>query len=337
MAKSKANIPSVSEAVKNIKKGKLLPVYYFFGEDDYNLENSLKAIEDGVKPFLSSEFDREVFYGEEKNYSEIINFAYAFPFGSQKKLIIFKEFEKVKDKKNLVSYLESPPDFTVLVLIHYGSITNFLTEPFESLLKNNFLFEAKELKGRSLVEWLIEFSESKGKILASDNAQMLVDISGENRSMLESQLEKIFIFLGEKGEITREAIASLSTELKEFNIFDLQNALGKKEKGKALNIAFNMLANGAEPTFIIFMLTKYFTGLSRVNEMKEQKIPEQTAARIVGTHPYYYKDYLNARLRFSDGDIMKAVQSLLKAELTFKTTSVDERSLITILITEILQ
>jgi DNA polymerase-3 subunit delta len=104
----------------------------------------------------------------------------------------------VKDKKNLVSYLESPPDFTVLVLIHYGSITNFSTEPFESLLRNNFLFEAKELKGDNLVNWLIEFVEAKGKILTSDNAQMLVDISGENRSMLESQLEKIFTFLGEK-------------------------------------------------------------------------------------------------------------------------------------------
>ena len=95
--------------------------------------------------------------------------------------------------------------------------------------------------------------------------------------MLEDQLEKIFIYLGTKKEIDYETIKALSTSLKENTIFDLQDAIGGKSKEKSVKILYNLLDNGIEPTFIIAMLTKYFTGLSRVNEMKE-KIPDDSSS-----------------------------------------------------------
>jgi DNA polymerase III delta subunit len=83
------------------------------------------------------------------------------------------------------------------------------------------------------------------------------------------------------------------------------------------------------------MLTKYFSGLSRINEMKE-KIPDAQAARIVGTHPFYYKNYILARQKYSDKDLYRALNALLKTDIQQKTTSADPKSLFTILITEIL-
>ena len=336
MAKSKVNIPGVSQIVSDLKSGKLLPAYFFFGEDSYSLDAVVNLIDETVKPQIESDFDRETFYGEDKNLLDILNFASAFPFGSGKKFIILKEFEKIKDKKQLASYIESPPQFTVLVIIQSGTISGFESEPYKSLLKHNFIFEAKELKGENLVAWLVNHVKAKGKIISTDNARMLIDISGENREMLEAQLEKIFIYLGAEKEITLESIKSLSTSLKEFTIFDLQNALGEKDKERSIKIAFNMLDKGIEMTFIIHMLTKYFTGLSRINELIEKKIPEQTAARIVGTHPFYYKNYLSARKRFSDPALFNTAKSLLKADLSVKTTNADSKTIISILISEIL-
>ena len=104
----------------------------------------------------------------------------------------------------------------------------------------------------------------------------------------------------------------------------------------AVKIALKLLEQGKEPTFIIYMLTRYFTGLSRVNELREKKLPENTAAGIVGTHPYYYKDYLNARSIYSDRDIFHISEALLKADLLIKTTSTDYKSVITLLLAEIL-
>ncbi len=70
---------------------------------------------------------------------------------------------------------------------------------------------------------------------------MLTDISGENRNTLEAQLEKIFLYIGDSKEITIESIRGLSTSLKQYTIFDLQNAIGKKSKSHALKVANNLL------------------------------------------------------------------------------------------------
>ena len=335
MAKSKA--PSILEALTGIKKRKFKPVYYFFGEDSYNLSHTLHTLEEAFQPLLLSEFDKETIYSEDRSINDILGIATAFPFGSEKKLIIVKEAEKIKDKKPLKDYASSPAEFTVLTFFHNGAITNLSSEPFKTLDANEFLFEAKELKGKNLIDWLINIAEEKEKKLSEENAQMLVDIVGENRSMLEDQLEKICVFLNKEKEISLESIKQISSELKQFNIFDLQNAIGLKDKAKALTVANNLLDNGAEPTFIITMLTRYFTGLAKIPELQSKNTPLQEAARIVGTHHFYYPNYVKARNLYSDEKLVEVFRVLLKADISVKTTSADDKTIITLLIAEILQ
>lgn len=334
MAKVKS--PSILDVIPSIIKGNLKPLYYFYGEDYYLLQNALKTVEASASSFIKSDFDKEIFYGEGKSLDEIFNFASAFPFGSEKKLIVVKQFEKVKDKKPLKQYAASPVDFTVIVFMHDGTISNLNAEPYKTLLQQNFIFEAKELKGKNLVRWLTGYVEERGKSISEENAQMLMEISGESRTMLEGQLEKIFTFMGDGREITFAHIQALSTKLKQYSIFDLQNSIGNKKKDKAITIAFNLLDHGAEPVFIIAMLTRYFTGIARVGELTKLNITPAEAAKIVGTHPYFYKDYQQARLNYSDKSLTKVFRALLDADLSVKTTSADNKNIITVLISEII-
>ena len=336
MAKKKVNIPSILEVNKELKKNNILPIYYLCGEDSYNIDITLANIQKKASPFIASDFDKETIYGENKTYLEVIDYAQAFPFGSEKKLIIFKQAEKPKDKKDLVRYIESPAEFTILICIHDGTISNPESEPYNTLLKNGYLFEAKELKGKHLLDWLLAEVESRNKKITNENAGLMIDIVGESKQLLELQLDKILLFLGEKDEITLEAITSLSTRLKEYSIFDLQNAIGKKNKELALKYAYNLLEKGNDLVMILAMLAKYFTGLARVSELISTNVNEYQAARIVGTHPYYYKDYIEARRKYSDKEIVKAFRALLNADLTNKTTQTDQRTIITLLIADII-
>jgi len=337
MAKSKA--PAIQDIEKQLKQKKILPVYYLFGEDSYSVDITFTAIEKTVQPFITSDFDKEVLYGENQSFTNIIGLASTFPFGSEKKLIIVKQAEKLKDKKEkkeIVSYFESPAEFTVLVFLHEGTITNPASEPYKTLANQGYLFEAKELKGKSLIDWLISTVEKNGKTISYDNAQLLTDISGENRNTLESQLEKIFIYVGDKKEITIESIRGLSTSLKQYTIFDLQNAIGKKNKSAALKVVFNLLKNGMEPIQVIAMLNKYFTSLARLNELTTANTNEFQVARIMGTHPFYLKDYHSARRIYSDRHLTDAFSALLKADLSIKTTSLDDYTLLSVFIAEII-
>ncbi len=336
MAKSKFTAPSVLEAIRQIKKGSLLPLYYFFGVDGFIINEAYLLLEEKISPLISTEFDKQVIYASDKSLVEILDAASAFPFGSDKKFIVVKEADKLKDKKGLVSYCKQPPSFTTLLFLHNAEIKDIDSEPFTSLYSFGYLFEGKELKGKNIIDWLLDFAESKNLKLSKENAQMLVDIVGENRSMLEHQFEKFTTFLGDKKEISIETITSLSTELKEFNIFDLLNAIGKREKAKALKIVMNLYEKENELISIVAMLNKYFTGLLRLNEMNEKKIDPVIQARIIGTNKYYLKDYENARKNFSDFQLYNAIEAILKADIQKKSSFTDDRTLLTALISEIL-
>jgi DNA polymerase III delta subunit len=85
------------------------------------------------------------------------------------------------------------------------------------------------------------------------------------------------------------------------------------------------------------MLTRYFTGLAKITELKTMNIPVQEAARIVGTHHYYYPGYLKARTLYSDEKLVEVFRALLKADISVKTTTTDDKTIVTLLIAEILQ
>jgi DNA polymerase III subunit delta len=337
MAKSKVNILSILEASKTFTKDKFLPVYFFFGNDYYSIDAVVRELESAISPFIGSDFDKETIYGDDKvNLPQLLSMASSFPFGSEKKFILFKEFDKVKDINSLTEYVRNPPLYTTIAFIFNGELQYPEKEPYKSLIEQKFIFEAKELKGDNLISWLVEIARKNGKQLSAENAQLLTEISGGNRSLLEDQLEKIFIFLGTEKVIDYPTIEALSASLKENTIFELQDALGRKDKPKSVKILYNLLERGNEPTFIIAMLTKYFTGLSRVNEMKG-KIPDDVAARIVGTHPFYYKNYQAARNKFSDRDLFRSINAVLNTDILLKTTSYDPKSLFTVLIADILK
>lgn len=336
MAKSKVPVPSVFELQKEIKSKKFPSVICLAGVDSFGIDTTLKLIEKYSSSFLASEFDKEVYYGSEKNLDEVLSAASSFPFGDGKKLIIYKEFEKIKDKKKLTAYVKSPSETTVLVLIHNGDPTSYETDPFKSLNLNNYLFQSKELKGAALVDWLTSLAQDKGKRFPRENVQYMIDTVGEDRTMLEMQLDKILTYTGENQEITFEAVKSLAANTKEYSIFDLQNAIGKRDKQNAFKILNNMLDKGSEPIMIIAMLTKYFAGLSQVRELDELKLPLPAIAGIIGTHPYYYKDYQSAAKIYNDLKLRKAAKVLLETDVKLKSTSTDEKTLLTVMLANIM-
>lgn len=336
MAKSKASVPSVFELQKEIKSKKFRAIICLSGEDSFGIDTTLKLIEKHSDSFLSSDFDKEVYYASDKNPEEVLSAASSFPFGDGKKLIIYKEFEKVKDKKKLTDYVKSPSESTILVIIHEGDPSSYDSEPFKTMNLNNYLFQSKELKGTALVDWIISLAQEKGKRFPRENVQYMIDTVGEDRTMLEMQMDKILTYIGDKSEISFEAVKNLAANTKEYSIFDLQNAIGKKDKRNAFKILNNMLDKGSEPIMIVAMLTRYFTGLAQIKEMEELNLHPAAAAGIVGTHPYFYKDYQSAANIYYGTKLHKAAKILLETDVKLKSTSTDEKTLLAVMLANIM-
>ncbi|MCS7054165.1 MAG: DNA polymerase III subunit delta [Ignavibacterium sp.] len=339
---SKSNLPSFVDIRSEIKSKKLKPIYFLFGEDLFGINRAVSDIKKIVEAQISSDFDNETFYCSDRdiNLSDIVSVAKTFPFGDGKKLIIVKNAEELKysDKdENFLTYIKNPADFTVLIFIYEGKISNLNSEPFKSLSKNQFLYEFSELRSDMLVKWVIEFVNDKNKRITKENAEFLVDIVGESRVLLENQIEKIVQYIGENEEITFKAIEELTTKLKTYTIFDLLNALDKKDKSNSLKIAYNLLDNSELGLLgIIAMLNKHFTTLLRIDELEKLKMTEEEKAKALGINKYFYSNFAKATRLYGLNQISRSLKAIYQADLRVKTTSLDDKTILTILIAEIL-
>ncbi|OGU58800.1 MAG: DNA polymerase III subunit delta [Ignavibacteria bacterium RBG_13_36_8] len=338
MSKGREKIPSIHSLSSYLKKDKWLPIYFLCGEDSYAIDSAVKSISDKAQPLLASDFDREVInIDKNQNISEILDLAAQFPFGAGKKLIVVKNFEKISEKQNLSEYVNKPPDFTILVITQSGRVSDMNKEPYYSLLKNNYLFEARSLKGDELIIWLINKAKAEEIILDEDIAQTMIEIIGEDKWLLEMHIQKFFDYLGKKSEITFELVRKMVSSTKEYSIFDLLETLGKGDKSKSIEIAYNLLENGKELVFVITMLSRFITTIAQILELNKKNISDREAAKEAGVSIYYYLNCKKAEYFLSHKRLLNAIRALFDADITLKTTSFEPKSLIAVLISKMLQ
>ncbi len=337
MVRRKLKAQNIYEIKNYLNKDNPLPIYYFYGPDEFAKSAVLKLIEENYSHLVLSEFDKDVISCSKSTTAEqIISVASAFPFGGEKKFIIVKDFNQIKNKKPFLSYVKSPSDFTIMIILD-ASETLYETELLKELSARKYVFQAAGLKGSDWNSWIISRAREMKLSISGSNAQLLLEIVGENKSLLLRQLEKFADFLGEGKEITADLIKELASKTKGYVIFDLQDAVMSGNKEKALKIGLNLLNGGFTVSEIINSLTNliYLTALS--TELKREKNNLNEEAKTLHLHPYYYGKARNAKFFQQNGKVKleRVFRALLNADLTLKTSGIEDTVIFSILISEI--
>ena len=335
MYKKKETAPSIYTCISDLSTENLLPIYFFFGEDSFTITSAVKIIQKRVAPLLTTDFDNETVNVEKKSsVTSLIDLAYAFPFGSEKKLVIVKNFENYSDKKKFVEYIKNPSETTILVIVNNSKI-NISSEPFKSLKKNNYIFEAKELKGIELENWTKKRAKQLKLKVDTESIKMLIEIVGEDKSLVEMQLQKFRSFIKDDNELTTEIIKSLSSNTKENNIFDLLNVIGKGREKESLKIITNLLEHGNSLVPIIAMLTKFLIVIARSFELRSKNLNDWDAAKEINISKYFYTSCKNANYFNNHTRVIRAIRVLYKTDVALKSTGIDEKTLSTLMLTEL--
>ena len=327
-----SKIESIYNLPKFLKEDTLLPIYFLFGEDTFTINNAAKAIEKVIAPLVASDFDREaITLQKDSSVSQIVDLAYSFPFGDGKKLIVAKGFEELKELKTFANYVKDPAEFTVLVIIQSSKKAPLNQEPYKSLYANKFIFEARELAGAELADWMFKKAKIEKLNLTKEAGELLIEMVGENKGILEMQLSKIATYSKPYEVITPEIIQKLAEVTKEYSIFDLQNALVIGDKNNAISYAYNILSQN-DMIFIIAMLTRFISDHMRALELRT--LPDSEGQKEFRNRYYHLKKktFISNEKRLAN-----AAKALLEADIRLKTSGIDDRSNITILISEMLK
>ncbi len=321
-----------------LKEEKMLPIYFLFGEDSHTIASAVKILSNFLDPYIKSEFDKETIRAEKSsNILQILDLAYSFPFGGGKKLLVINNFENISDKNSFTAYVDNPAEFTVLIITQSGKKVDFKRGLYKKLVEKNFIFIANELRGVELQHWIIRKAKELKLRITPENAMLLIDITGENKSYIEMSLIKLQNYLNDGEEISSSAIGEMVSATKEFSIFNLLDKVGEGNKSEALKIAFNLVENGSSPVYIITMLTRFVTTIAQTFEMNKKKIHKKEAAKEAGVSEYFYEKCARAVYFKSASRLRQAAKALLEADTAVKSTSIDEKSAASILISSLIE
>lgn len=328
---------SIYEITEFTSPDKLLPVFFICGEDTYAIDGAVRKLIESIEPLIGSDFDKEIITADKKlPAQQILDLALAFPFGGNKKLIVLKELNNVDDKKILADLINDPPDFLHLIITQSGKVNATKIEPYASLHKKKFIFEAAKLRGDELADWLIKHSKKNKITLSYENAIALIEIVGDEKSLLETQLQKFYDNVGEGGEITFDIITNLASSTRKYTTFNLQDEIGRGNKTKALEIIYNLLESGTELGQIIATLTRFCLLNAQAIELSRKKLSLPEAAKEADANFYYYKNSTKSNIFKDKHRLLNAANALYKADLTVKTSSTDSKTVAAILISEMI-
>ena len=283
---------------KNIKTKEFLPIYFFHGEEAYYIDIAVKALENDVLTEDEKAFNQTVVYGKDTNYNEILSLAKQYPMMGDKQLIIVKEAQDLKlneeETSLLEKYVENPVESTILVFAHKHKKVDSRKKVFKTLDRAKMLFHSEPVKDYNLAKWIDDEAKNLQIKLAPGISQLLADYLGNDLSRIANELNKMKLVLKDGEVLDGKLVETHIGISKEFNVFELQKALGKKDANTAFKIAYYMGKNPKTNPIVMTIgnLYNFFSNVVLYHTVSHQSPP--TIASELGINPYFVKDYAEA-------------------------------------------
>ncbi|MCJ8210085.1 DNA polymerase III subunit delta [Mucilaginibacter sp. RS28] len=321
---------TAADILKDLKNRKYKPVYLLHGEEPYFIDVVSDYIEHQLLPEHEKGFNQTVLYGKDTEMMTVLNAAKRYPMMADYQVVLVKEAQDLKwgkdddDKKSinpLQSYLESPLPSTILVFCYkYGKFDK-RKKAYKAIEKTGLIFESATLYDNKIPGWIEGYVVDKKYKISSQAANMLAEYLGNDLSKIANELDKLMLNIAEGQEITLKQIQDNIGISKEYNVFELQAALARKDVVKANQIINYFEANPKSNPIVVILanLYSYFSKILQWHYLKDRS--QQNVARELGVSPYFVKDYEQAARSYDYGKSMQVI-SLLR-EYDLKTKGLD--------------
>jgi DNA polymerase-3 subunit delta len=288
------------------------------GEETYFIDKISDYIADHVLTDAEKGFNQTVLYGKDLEPGTIIGNARRFPMMANYQVIIVREAQNIKKIEELESYVKNPLSSTVLV-INYKYKTLDKRKTFTKLLdQKGVLFESKKIYDNQLPNWISTYLKGQGYTISPQAAAMISEYLGADLSKVVNELDKLIISLPAGSQITPDQVEKNIGISKEFNVFELQNALGERDLLKANRIInyFGANQSGNPATVVISSLFGYFSKILNYHFLEDKS--QNNVAAVLGVHPFFVKTYTAAAKNYSIKKLVEIISILREYDMKSK-------------------
>jgi DNA polymerase-3 subunit delta len=299
------------QLISDLKNRLYKPVYFLWGDEPYYLDLVTSYIADNVLTEAEQSFNQTVLYGKDSEAPHVSDLARRFPMMASHQVVILKEAQEMKSFGDLIHYVEQPQPSTLLVINYKYKKPDKRQNIFKLLEKKAVWFESKKIYDNQLPGWISAYASNHNYRIEPKATALLAEFLGSDLSRIANELEKLVVAIGKKGETITPALVEKHIGFsKDFNQFELQDALGKRDVVKANRIVNYFGENERKYPIALTIVSLYFffSKLLLLHYSKDKS--RQNLASVLKVNPFFVKDYEAAARRYPASKVVDIISLL---------------------------
>jgi DNA polymerase-3 subunit delta len=313
---------SAEKIISELKSGKFKPFYWLEGEEEFFIDKVMQYAEHHILNESEAGFNLTIFYGKDADWTNVVNACRRYPMFSEKQVVLLKEAQQMRDVEKLEGYIDKPLSSTILLVSYKGKKVDGRTKLAKLLKEKGVVLTTKKLYENELPEWTHDLVKSKNLSITNKALMLLIDHIGNDLSRLNNEIDKLALNLGSRKQITEDDIETFVGVSKEFNVFELQQAIASKDLYKAIRIINYFEANpkAAPMQLILPSLYNFFSKVLMIYTVPTRD--EKAIAQTIGVHSFFVRDYVHTAGRYSQQQVEKVL--LLLHQFNLKSIGIDD-------------
>lgn len=329
----------VNQLLLDLKRKIFKPIYFLSGEEPYYIDEISNYIEHHALEEADREFNQTVVYGKDTDLVTILGLAKQFPMMSDYQVVLVKEAQNIKElnksaggddspkggsntaSQQFLAYINSPQPTTILVFCFKYKTIDKRSAIAKALQKHAVYLEFPKLYDNQIPDWIGNYVKDKGYTIGPKATFLMSEFLGNDLSKIVNEISKLLIGREAGSEISAEQVQENIGISKDYNIFELQDALAKKDVFRANRIINYFAANEKEHPLVMTLssLYGYFSKILKYHFLQDKS--KFAAAQALGVNPYFVDGYAKAALNYNSSKL-KHIFSYLK-EYDLKSKGVD--------------
>lgn len=305
----------------NLRKKIYHPAYFLCGEEPYYADMISDYIEKNVLKPEERDFNQSVFYGKDTDIGLVVETCRRYPMMASQQVVIVKEAQSWKDLKPLASYLKAPLKTTILVVNYKYSKPDFRTQEGKEIRDKSVFLETKALRDYQIPDWIESYIKKKGYIITPQAKELLADYLGTDLGRVTNELNKLFITVPSGNRITPDDVEKNIGISKEYNTFELTDALGEKNVLKANRIINYFGANPNDNPMqpILGAIFAYFLKLLKYHTLPDKSV-EAVGAALGINQPssFVIRKYADAARKYNRTKLLEIIGFIREADMKSK-------------------
>ncbi|MEY3087645.1 MAG: DNA polymerase III subunit delta [Flavobacteriia bacterium] len=304
--------------ISALKAKQFAPLYFLHGEESYYIDLITDALQANALEEHERDFNQTILYGKDADLLALQSELKAYPMMAERRLVILKEAQDFKQLDALESYAEAPSPTTVFVICYKHKTFDARKKLLKHFAKNGTIYKSEKVRDYQLPEWIAKYVRSRGMQINGKATMLLAEFLGADLGRIANEIEKLRIVLGPNTGITEQHIEQHIGISKDYNVFELVNAVAQKQTDKVFKIVqyFEYNPKAGELLAIIPAFFKLFSQLMRVHFTPNKS--REGIASSLGVHPFVAGELLANRQHYDPKKIAAIIALLHEYDLKAK-------------------